>query len=215
VSLSTHTARAKHPHAVFEQVLCTHSFLLFPVELWVQPLDPAPSLQPHYRPSTLQRAGPPQCSASVRSPRGFSHLCFSLGIRAPGSRSSARKPESDSRPLHAGCHLPNTQVPGRLVPEVEDAPGFDRRVFSLRRVIEGSLPFVSLTLTCSRYRLDALTPTLTTDGLHRSSLEWFEACSWKPTPKGPPSSLVQLTHSRVSPFWDLPFCAPCGAILNF
>src|SRR6516165_10662849 len=55
--------------------------LLFPVERTMQPLDPAPSLQPHYRPSPLQRAGPPQHPASGLSPHGFRHLSFSLGIR--------------------------------------------------------------------------------------------------------------------------------------
>lgn len=48
----------------------------------MQPLDPAPLLQPHYRPSSLVRAGPPQGSASVLSPHGFHHLNFSLGIQA-------------------------------------------------------------------------------------------------------------------------------------
>ena len=33
---------------------------------------------------------------------------------------------------------------------------------------------------------------LTTTAFDRSSLEWFGARSWKPTPKGLPSSLVQL-----------------------
>src|SRR4029077_16744903 len=59
--------------------------LLFPVASVMRPLDPTPSLQPHYGPSPLLRVGPPQCSASVRSPRGFRRLGFSLHIRATGS----------------------------------------------------------------------------------------------------------------------------------
>ena len=51
-------------------------------------LTPTPSLQSHYEPSSLLRVGPPQCSASVHSPRGFRRLGFSLGIRATGSCSS-------------------------------------------------------------------------------------------------------------------------------
>ena len=59
----------------------------------MQPLDPAPLLQPHYRPSSLERAGPPQNLSSVLSPHalkqrravarryGFRHLNFSLGIQ--------------------------------------------------------------------------------------------------------------------------------------
>src|SRR5258706_5713265 len=51
-----------------------NSFLLLPVERRIQPLDPTPLLQPHYQPSSLLRVGPPQCPASVRSPRGCCHL---------------------------------------------------------------------------------------------------------------------------------------------
>ena len=47
----------------------------------MRPLDPAPLLQPHYRPSSLEQTGPPQNLASVLSPYGFRHLNFSLGIQ--------------------------------------------------------------------------------------------------------------------------------------
>ena len=98
------------------------------VELRIQPLDPPPLLQPHYRPSLLIRGGPPQRSASVLSPRGLCHLCFSLAIGATGSRSSAREPKPDSRLLYAGRRLPGNQVSGRLVPGVLEAPGFDEHL---------------------------------------------------------------------------------------
>src|ERR1700704_1692611 len=91
-------------------------FLLFPVEPQAQPPDPTPLLQPHYQPSSLVRVGPSQCSASVLSPRGFYHLCFSLYIGTTGSRSSTQEPGSASRPLYAGRRLPSNQVSGRLVP---------------------------------------------------------------------------------------------------
>jgi hypothetical protein len=99
--------------------------LLLPVGRRMQPLDSTPSLQPHYRPSSLLRVDPPQCRASVRSPRGFCHLCFSLDIATTGSRSSTQKLGSASRPLYAGRRLPSNQVPGKLVPGDGDAPGFD------------------------------------------------------------------------------------------
>src|SRR6266852_3347120 len=111
--------------------------LLFPVVSIVRPPDPTPSLQPHYEPSSLLRIGPPQCSASVLSPRGFRRLGFSLGIRATGSCSSAQTPASESRPLYAGRRLPSHQAPDRLVPEGIHAPGFDDTSFfttRLRRV---------------------------------------------------------------------------------
>src|ERR1035441_3631714 len=56
--------------------------LLLPVASLVRLPDPTPSLQPHYELSSLMRVGPPQCSASVRWPRGFRRLGFSLSIRA-------------------------------------------------------------------------------------------------------------------------------------
>jgi hypothetical protein len=52
----------------------------------------------------------------------------------------------------------------RLIPGDRNAPGFDDKSLDYDESTEGSILFVSLTLTCSRYRLDALTPMLTTDG---------------------------------------------------
>ena len=49
---------------------------------------------------------------------------------------------------------------------------------------------------------------LTTTALYCSSFEWFGACSWKPTPKGLPSSLVQLMH-KVLVHLEL-LCAPAA-----
>ena len=151
--------------------------LLLPVERQIQRLDSIPLLQPHYQPSSLLRIDPPQCSASVLWPCGFCHLVFSLGIGTTGSRSSIQKPETDSRPLYAGCHLPSNQVTGKLVPGDRNAPGFGNNNMVYDASSKGSLSFVSLFHTCSRYSLDTLTPTLTTTALYCSSLGWFEACS--------------------------------------
>src|SRR6516162_304460 len=103
--------------------------------------------------STLLRIGPPQCSASVLSPRGFRRLSFSLAIRATGSCSSAQKPASDSRPLHAGRRLPSHQAPDRLVPEGLHAPGFDDAMLLYDASSKGSLSFVSRMFTCPRSSL--------------------------------------------------------------
>jgi len=91
----------------------------------MRPLDPTPSLQPHYELSSLLRVGPSQCSASVRSPRGFRRLGFSLVIRATGSCSSAQQPASASRPLYAGRRPLSHQASSGLVPGEPHAPGFD------------------------------------------------------------------------------------------
>src|SRR5260370_32602363 len=98
---------------------------LFPVASVMRPLDPTPSLQPHYGPSSLLRVGPPQGSASVRSPRGFRRLGFSLHIGATGSCSSTRQPASASRPLYAGRRPLSHQAPRGLVPGEPYAPAFD------------------------------------------------------------------------------------------
>ena len=75
------------------------------------------------------------------------------------------------------------------------------------------MSFVSLIPTCSRYFLDALTPTLTTTAFDRSSLEWFEACFWKPTSKGRPSSPVQLIHKASSHDGPPLLCVPAAHYL--
>ena len=62
---------------------------------------------------------------------------------------------------------------------------------------KGLLALVSPDRTCPEMLLRTLTPTLTTAAFDRSSLEWFEACSWKPASKGLPSSLTQLVHAQV------------------
>ena len=110
----------------------------------MQPLDSTPSLQPHYRPSSLLRVDPSQCCASVLSPRGFCHLCFSLDIAATGSRSSTQKPETGSRPLYAGRRLPSSQVPGKLIPRARRPLGFDDKSLVDDASSKGSLSFDSL-----------------------------------------------------------------------
>src|SRR5215472_6126277 len=91
----------------------------------MRPPDPTPLLQPHYGPSSLLRVGPPQCPASVLSPRGFGRLGFSLHIGATGSCSSVPPPVSASRLLHAGRHPLSHQAPSRFIPGEIHAPGFD------------------------------------------------------------------------------------------
>jgi hypothetical protein len=116
--------------------------------------DLPPLLCGHYPASSLIRSSPPQCFASVLSPRGFRHLCFSLGIETTGSCSSAKKPASASRPLYAGRHLSSHQAPDRLIPEGPYASGFDDiRIFNDACSV-GSLAFVSRTHTCSRSFLE-------------------------------------------------------------
>ena len=125
VNLSAHPAPIKQTRQSNGLSIARIEVLLFPVASVMRPLDPTPSLQPRYGPSSLLRVGPPQCSASVRSPRGFGRLGFSLHIRATGSCSSTRQPASASRPLYADRRPLSHQAPRGLVPGEPYAPGFD------------------------------------------------------------------------------------------
>jgi hypothetical protein len=165
--------------------------LLLPVVSVMRPLDPTPLLQLHYEPSSLLRVGPPQCSASVRSPRGFGRLGFSLRIRATGSCSSTQPPASASRHLYAGRHPLSRQAPRGLVPGEFPAPGFDGTCLFNDASSMGSLSFVSRMHTCTSCSR-AFPPTLTTTALYRSSLDRFGICSGKPIPRGLPSSIAQF-----------------------
>ena len=125
--------------------------------------------------SSLIRATPPQCLASVLRFLWVLHLNGSLCIKATGSRSSVRKPESDSRHLHAGHRLGSLQGNPQTDPGSSARPRFRCHVVGSRRVNSGSRSFVFLIHTC-RVKLD-VSPTLTTITLNDSRLGSFEACS--------------------------------------
>ena len=149
--------------------------ILFPVVSILQPSDPPPSLQPHYR----AFIAPTGRSAPALGIGTLASRCSPLALLPwhprPGSRSSTQKPVSASRPLYAGRHLPRNQVPDRLVPAESSASGFGD-IYAFRRVIKGSLTFVSRIRTCPN-DLRTFDPTLTTTPFKRSSLDWFGAGS--------------------------------------
>src|SRR5467141_2533781 len=149
VRLSPHSAPIRQTGRPYGPSVTRIEVLLFPVASGMRPPDPTPSLQLHYEPSSLVRVGPPQCSASVRSPRGFGRLGFSLRIRATGSCSSAQQPASASRPLYAGRRPHSHQAPRGPFPGGLYAPGFDDTCFLNDASSKGSLSFVSRMLTCT------------------------------------------------------------------
>jgi hypothetical protein len=125
MNLSAHPAPIKQTRQSNGLSVARIEVLLFPVASVMRPLAPTPSLQPYYEPSSLLRVGPPQCSASVRSPHGFGRLGLSLHIGTTGSCSSTRQPASASRPLHADRRPLSHQAPRGLIPGEPYAPGFD------------------------------------------------------------------------------------------
>src|SRR6266571_4432044 len=152
--------------------------LLLPVVSVMRPLDPTPSLQPHYEPSSLLRVGPPQCSASVRSPRGFRRLGFSLRIRATGSCSSTRQPDMRfTPPLRRSPSAQSSGTP-RTCPRRTIRPWF-RRLLSflttrLRRVHSRS------SLGCSPARVNS---RFSSNAHHHASLPQRLGGGLRPAPE--------------------------------
>jgi len=145
----------------------------------MQPLDPAPLLQPHYRPSSLLRTGPPQDLSSVRSPHGFRHLCFSLGIQALVPVVPHKSLDRVHAPYTPAAARPVTKYPAHLS-QRNTSPLVLAALILIDASSKGLLALVSPDRTCPQMYLRTLTPTLTTTAFDRSSLGWFEAAlgSW-------------------------------------
>jgi len=71
VNLLAHPAPIKQTSQSNGLSVARIEVLLLPVASVMLPLDPTPSLQLHYEPSSLLRVGPPHCSASRFSPLGL------------------------------------------------------------------------------------------------------------------------------------------------
>ena len=59
-----------------------------------------------------------------------------------------QKPSSESRHLYTGGRLASKQVHPKLILDLTSEPSFDLTVLNFRRLINGSLALVSLSLTC-------------------------------------------------------------------
>src|SRR5512144_920105 len=154
-------------------------------------------------------------------PRGFRRLGFSLRRPATGQRCatgrphhrgdrfprSAPEPEPGSRHLHAGHRLASQQAPARLIPGDAPAPGFDVAYsLSTRHQWFTCVRLPGPHLTRSRRALSA---TLTTTALDRSSLRWFAASPCRATaedhpPHGRPLHLRCSTASVDPTFYIKP-----------
>jgi len=93
--------------------------------------------------STLLRADPPLCSASILSAsRGPRLRVFSCHQNDRFPRST-QQPNIGSRRLYAGGRMPGNQVPDILIARSKMSPAFDLKWTNLRHLISGSLVFVS------------------------------------------------------------------------
>ena len=106
---------------------------------------------------------------------------------------SARKPRLESCPLYAGRHLASQQAPARLLPGHTLDPGFGViAVLSTRRRGFAYAHLSSPHLTGA----PAFSMTLTTGAFDPSRSWRFGASPCRATPKGRPSSSVQLRDAQ-------------------
>ncbi len=173
------------------------------VDPHLRPNDPAPLLHPHYQISSLLRAGPPRCAASVRSFLWRQPLEFLPWHQHDRFPRSPKEPETASRHLHTGHHPANQQAPAGLFPATQPKSRFRCHPFSISMLQQW---FACARLTVS-YLTSLTTPfplTLTTPALYRSSLGWFKTSPCRAALEGLPPSLLELQH-----FQRPPFLLPC------
>src|SRR5256712_5312454 len=129
----------------------------------------------------------------------FSSLVLLPCHQSTGSRSSAQKPASVSRPLYAVRRLPSHQAPDRLVPEGIHASGFDDAKLLNDASSVGSLSFVFRMHTCSRSCLELL--------FQRSPPRLFTAAAWSGL-RPAPASRSRGTCPHLSRSFTTLCCPP-------
>src|SRR4051812_30776194 len=145
--------------------------------------------------STLLRAHPPLCLASVLWLSWVFHLSFSLSIEATGSQVPCPSQDRTRATLMPDAALAVSGSPPALIPEQRLLPGFDvvptlstlRRWFTRVRLSDPHL-------TQSRR---AFSLTLTTGALNPSRSRGFGACLRRPAPRGLPSSRTHIAWRTV------------------
>jgi hypothetical protein len=156
----------------------------------IRPVNPAPSLHPHYRDFftiTSWSAPVPRIGTLTLMGPPLEFLPYHRDDRFPRS---VQKPGSRSRHLYAGCRTGSKQVPPVLILEPRKNPSFDTAYicFDTSSVVRlRSSPRSSPATILSR----DFSLTLTTLALYQRSLRWFEACSCKPAPRG--QTLISCT----------------------
>jgi hypothetical protein len=96
---------------------------------WSRLNNAATSLQPHYRAfnattgHSVPVLGVGTLALAVVAACGFS--LHATGVTERRFSRSVRKPDRESRHLHAGCRLGRIRTSPKLIPEEGSAPGFD------------------------------------------------------------------------------------------
>ena len=160
-----------------------------------------------FGPAPLQGLHPYYERLCPCAPHRYSGSCRGLRLELLPSHQDDRfsrsspKPDPRSRRLYAGRRSSTKQVRLDLHPGVPHRPQFRRRLGFLDT--SSTVHFRSSPWIAPDAVIAAPFPaTLTTKALYPSSLQWFEVCSCKPTPEGPPPSSAKHRRSCVLP----PFC---------
>src|SRR3954469_26003049 len=146
--------------------------------------------------STLLRAHPPLCLASVLWPSWGFHLGSSLNIEATGSQVPRSSQDRTRATLMPDAALAVSGSPPALIPEQRLNPGFDvvPTLSTLRRwFTRVRLPDPHLTRSRRAFSL-----TLTTGALYPSRSRWFGACLRRPAPRDLPSSRTDIAWRTVA-----------------
>src|SRR5947209_17808569 len=152
--------------------------------------------------SSLLRAHPPLCPASVLWPSWGFHLGSSLSIEATGSQVPRSSQDRTRATLMPDVTLAVSGSPPALIPEQRLNPGFD--VVHTLSTLHRWFTRVRLSdphLTQSRR---AFSLTLTTRALNPSRSRWFGACLRRPAPRGLPSSRTDLALRPIAALSNLP-----------
>ncbi len=135
--------------------------------------------------SSLIRAGPPQCLASVFHTHGFNHSRFPLTSRRLVPAVPLKSQDQTHATIYTGPRQRSNQVPRWLILRLAD-PAVLKSHSHSRCVISRSFSlFVFLIHTC-RIKPD-FSSTLTTMALYHSSLRWFDTNALNADTGGPTS----------------------------
>src|SRR3954447_22385473 len=163
--------------------------------------------------SSILRAHPPLCPASVLWLSWVFHLSSSLNIEATGSQVPRSSQDRTRATFMPDAALAVSGSPPALIPGQRLLPGFDvvPMLSTLRRwFTRVRLPDPHLTRSRRAFSL-----TLTTGALNPSRSRWFGARLRRPAPRGLPSSRTDIAWRTVIGIADVPQPPVSGVVEVF